>query len=55
VLAAAPIPYAIVYITMIVVMQVERTKVCSSELGRSPDRRIMASNDHHSKLEDAQE
>jgi hypothetical protein len=34
---------------------VERTEVCSSGLGRSPDRRIMTSNDHHSKLEDAQE
>jgi hypothetical protein len=34
---------------------VERTEVCSSGLGRSPDRRIMTSNDHHSKLDDAQE
>jgi hypothetical protein len=32
------------------VRQIESTEVCSSGLGRNPDKRIRISNDHHSRL-----
>jgi hypothetical protein len=42
--------HTVVIMDSLCTYQIESTEVCSSGLGRNPDKRIRSSNDHHSRL-----